>query len=175
MNMKPPFEHVVAEHSATVLRMTRAVLGSQADAEDAWSETFLAALRAYPDLPDDANVQAWLVTIAKHKAVDAARAGARRPVPVDVERTATEPEARESATTDGDVWDAVARLPERQRLAVAYRYFGGLPYQDIADTIGGNAAAARRAAADGLAALRVHYGVLAGAQDKNRKNQEVTP
>ena len=73
---KPPFEAVVAEHGATVLRVCRAVLGP-ADADDAWSETFLAALRAYPRLPGDANVEAWLVTIAHRKAIDVTRAAAR--------------------------------------------------------------------------------------------------
>jgi DNA-directed RNA polymerase specialized sigma24 family protein len=65
---KPPFEAVVSQHGPMVLRVCRAVLG-WADADDAWSETFLAALRAYPDLPADANVEAWLVTIAHRKAV----------------------------------------------------------------------------------------------------------
>ena len=61
------FEHVVAEHGTTVLRVCRAIVGP-ADADDAWSETFLAAMRAYPELPGDANVEAWLVTIAHRKA-----------------------------------------------------------------------------------------------------------
>ena len=78
---KPPFEAVVARHGATVLRVCRAVLGP-ADADDAWSETFLAALKAYPRLPADANVEAWLVTIAHRKAIDVTRAAARRAVPV---------------------------------------------------------------------------------------------
>ena len=39
------FEHVVAEHGTTVLRVCRAIVGP-ADADDAWSETFLAAMRA---------------------------------------------------------------------------------------------------------------------------------
>ena len=78
---KHPFEAVVARHGPTVLRVCRAVLG-RADADDAWSETFLAALRAYPDLPADANVEAWLVTIAHRKAIDVTRAAARRAVPV---------------------------------------------------------------------------------------------
>jgi DNA-directed RNA polymerase specialized sigma24 family protein len=43
------------------------------DADDAWSETFLSALRAYPRLPADANVEAWLVTIAHRKAIDLIR------------------------------------------------------------------------------------------------------
>ena len=68
-DMKSPFEKVVAQHGPTVLRVVRAVLG-HADADDAWSETFLAAMKAYPDLPADANVEAWLVTIAHRKAID---------------------------------------------------------------------------------------------------------
>ena len=67
----------MAEHGATVLRVCRAVLGP-ADADDAWSETFLAALKAYPRLPADANVEAWLVTIAHRKAIDVTRAPRRR-------------------------------------------------------------------------------------------------
>src|ERR1700679_3199371 len=79
--MKPPFESVVARHGATVLRVARAVLG-HADADDAWSETFLAAMKAYTQLPADANVEAWLVTIAHRKAIDITRAAARHAVPV---------------------------------------------------------------------------------------------
>src|SRR6185436_18073360 len=78
---KQPFEAVVAAHAGTVLRVCRALLGS-AEAEDAWSETFLAALKAYPELPADANVEAWLVTIAHRKAVDVLRAAGRRATPL---------------------------------------------------------------------------------------------
>ena len=74
--MAKPFEEVVREHGPTVLRVCRAVVGP-VDAEDAWSETFLAALRAYPDLPEDANHEAWLVTIAHRKAIDLVRARGR--------------------------------------------------------------------------------------------------
>ena len=148
---KPPFEVVVAEHGATVLRVCRAVLGA-ADADDAWSETFLAALKAYPRLPADANVEAWLVTIAHRKAIDITRAAARRAVPV-----ADVPEGRPGAAADGrdlDLVAALATLPRKQREAVAYHYLAGLPYQDVAAIIGGSAGAARRAAADGIARLR---------------------
>jgi RNA polymerase sigma factor (sigma-70 family) len=141
---------VVAEHGATVLRVVRAVLGP-ADADDAWSETFLAALTAYPDLPADANVEAWLVTIAHRKAIDVTRAAARRAVPV-----ADPPDraGRPDPEPDLDLAAAVAALPPKQKQAVAYHYLTGLPYAEIAELIGGTAAAARRAAADGIAALR---------------------
>lgn len=58
MNMKEPFERAVEQHGATVLRVCRAVLGPETDADDAWSETFLAAMRAWPELPEDTNVEA---------------------------------------------------------------------------------------------------------------------
>jgi DNA-directed RNA polymerase specialized sigma24 family protein len=82
MDTKHPFEKVVTDHGATVLRVCRVLLAGP-DADDAWSETFLAALRAYPDLPETANTEAWLVTIAHRKAIDLLRARKRQPVPVE--------------------------------------------------------------------------------------------
>lgn len=85
-----PFEAIVAEHGPVVMRVCRALLGP-VDAEDAWSETFLAALRAYPSLRAGSNVRGWLVTIAHNKAVDHLRAQVRVPVPAGevFERVAT--------------------------------------------------------------------------------------
>jgi RNA polymerase sigma factor (sigma-70 family) len=177
MTGKPPFESVVSAHGSTVLRVCRAVLGP-ADADDAWSETFLSALKAYPDLPADANVEAWLVTIAHRKAIDVTRAAARRAIPV-----AEAPETPSAVSgalggrapdgqapggwgrhpeggglvADDDLADALTRLPAKQKQAVAYHYLAGLPYADIAAILGGTAEAARRAAADGIARLRRSY------------------
>ncbi len=152
--LKLPFDSVVEAHGATVLRVCRAVLGP-VDADDAWSETFLAALKAYPALPADANVQAWLVTIAHRKAVDVVRATARRATPTsELPDTAPAPAADR---LDPDLADCVARLAPKQRQVVAYHYLAGLPYADIATLVGGSAAAARRAGADGIAALRTFY------------------
>ena len=155
MGMKQPFEKVVEQHGGTVLRVCRVLLGVH-DAEDAWSETFLAAMRAYPDLPGNANAEAWLVTIAHRKAIDVLRARKRQPMPVG--------ELPESPTAlgvpgdgDGDLWQAVAALPEKQRQAVAYHYVAGLAYAEIAEILGGTTDAARRAAADGVKNLRKNY------------------
>ncbi|MFZ0906618.1 MAG: RNA polymerase sigma factor [Mycobacterium sp.] len=149
--MKPPFEKVVAQHGATVLRVVRAVLG-HADADDAWSDTFLAAMKAYPDLPVDANLEAWLVTIAHRKAIDIHRATSRRAIPVA--DTPDRPSCDLAEQRDLDLTEAVAALPTKQRQAVAYHYLAGLPYAEIATLLDSSAAAARRAAADGIAALR---------------------
>lgn len=154
MSVKP-FEQIVVEHGPTVLRVCRAVLGP-VDAEDAWSETFLAALRAYPRLDQVANVEAWLVTIAHRKAIDIRRTQARAPITVA--------ELPESPTTrdmpgnwDGDLWAALDALPRKQREAVAYHYLAELPYAEVATIVGGTAEAIRRAASDGIATLRRTY------------------
>ena len=135
--------------------MCRAVLGPAA-ADDAWSETFLSALRAYPELPPGSNVEAWLVTIAHRKAIDQIRAQARHAIPAaDLpERPSRDgiPEA-----SDLDLWAAVKALPLKQRECVAYHHLAGLSYTEIAGIVGGTAEAARRAAADGIAALRKTY------------------
>jgi RNA polymerase sigma factor (sigma-70 family) len=153
--MSKPFEEVVAEHGPTVLRVCRAVLGP-VEADDAWSETFLAALRAYPGLGPDSNVEAWLVTIAHRKALDQHRARARNPVAVQAlpERPSGEgvPGSR-----DTELWDALASLPPKQRQAIAYHYLGGMPYALIAPLLGNSETAARRAAADGIRTLRAIY------------------
>ena len=150
-----PFEEVVAEHGPTVLRVCRAVLGP-VDAEDAWSETFLAALRAYPTLRPGSNVKAWLITIAHRKAIDQTRARARRPLPV--ERLPDRPAPSVGLRWRGDLWAAMQALPFKQRVAVAYHYVAGMPYADVAALTGSSQDAARRAAADGIATLRKTYG-----------------
>jgi RNA polymerase sigma factor (sigma-70 family) len=162
---KQPFEAIVARHGATVFRVCRAVLGPR-DADDAWSETFLAALKAYPDLPGDANVEAWLVTIAHRKAIDVTRAAACRAVLVaDVP---DHPAAQRADGRDLDLAAALAALPRKQRESVAYHYLGGLPYHDVAAITGGSTDAARRAAADGIAALRKTYAAAADLEGEGR-------
>lgn len=155
--MKQPFEQAVTDHGAVVLRVCRAVLGP-VDAEDAWSETFLAALRSWPGLADDADVRAWLVTIAHRKAIDVLRSRARAPVPMehlpDRRLVVTGPDG---ALSDTELWGALAALPDKQRQCVAYHHVAGLPHPEVARIVGGTAAAARRASADGIAALRRTY------------------
>ncbi len=151
-----PFEELVDEHGAVVMRVVRALLGP-ADADDAWSETFLAALDAYPRLRPGSNVRGWLVTIAHRKAVDQLRATGRAPVPSEVLSERAAPDGDGAVDPDTELWDAVGSLPFKQRAAVAYHHIAGLPYAEVGALIDSTEAAARRAAADGIAKLRHIY------------------
>ncbi len=150
---RQPFEEVVAEHGGAVLRVCRAIAGPDA-ADDAWSETFLAALRAYPRLRPASNVRAWLMTIARNKSVDQVRSK-RREVPIDA---IAEPVSCEPGFGDGsELREAIGDLPTKQRDAVVFHYVGGLAYSEVAVLLGNSEAAARRAAADGIKRLRAIY------------------
>ena len=151
MNLRP-FEEIVDEHGPVVMRVVRALLGP-VEAADAWSETFLAALEAYPRLRPDSNVRGWLVTIAHRKAIDSLRATSRGPSPAEHLPERSSPDGA-GHSGDPTLWAALEALPFKQRAAVAYHHLGGLPYADVGLLIDSSEAAARRSAADGLATLR---------------------
>jgi len=157
----PPFQRFLDAQADDVLRFLIASVGSH-DADDAFQETFLSALRAYPRLRPDSELRGWVLTIAHRKALDVHRARARRPIPVaEPERS---PGAAHQAGTgtgtgtggiEGDHWERVRALPARQRAVLTLRYAGDLTYAEIATVLGSNEDAARRAAADGLKSLRM--------------------
>lgn len=151
-----PFEDIVTDYGPMVLRVCRAVVGP-ADAEDAWSETFLSAMRAYPELDPQANVEAWLVTIAHRRAIDMGRSRTRAPAPVAEIPETGHIDSYDVDSYDPDLWAALAALPDKQRHTLAYHYLAGLPYAEIAGLLGGSTDAARRAAADGIKTLRTTY------------------
>jgi RNA polymerase sigma factor (sigma-70 family) len=148
----PPFQVLVDEHAVEVMAVLRGAVGRDG-AEDCFQETFLAALRAYPELKDGRNLRGWLITIAHRKAVDHHRARGRRPVPVaEVTEVAAEAELPR-AESDG-VWTAVRELPPKQRAAVTLRFAGDLPHAAIAQALGCSPEAARRSLHEGIKRLR---------------------
>ncbi len=151
MTSLPPFQTLLDRHAGDVMAVLRGAVG-RADAEDCFQETFLAALRAYPQLEDARNLRAWLLTIAHRKAIDHHRANGRQPVPVAevAETGAHEPEPE----LDNGVWAAVGALPPKQRAAVALRYACDLPHAEIAAALGCSPEAARRSLHEGMKRLR---------------------
>jgi RNA polymerase sigma factor (sigma-70 family) len=144
----PPFERFYEAHAGEVLGYLTRLLGRDA-AEDAWQETFLRALRAYPGLRHGRHLRAWVFTIATRIALDQKRAAAR--VRVD--------ELPELPVADGqpayaDLAPYADDLPPTERAAVVLRYGYDLDYAQIGDALGSNAAAARQATSSGVRRLR---------------------
>lgn len=152
--MQIPFERIVQDYGLNVLRVCRALLDEHR-AQDAWSETFLSALKAYPQLAEDANVSAWLVRIARNKAIDELRKN--KPEILDDHLQWEQADDQVNLETEADnlqLWQEVSKLPQKQRTVVGYRYLGGLSYAQIAQLVSGSEAAARRAGSDGIKNLR---------------------
>lgn len=148
---RAPFESIVALHGARVWRVCRALL-DEVDADDAWSDTFLAALEAYPRLAHDTSIEGWLVTIAHRKAIDVLRRRARLVVGEVPDRPAP------ATGRDLDLARALAQLSARQREAVVLHHLGGLPFTEVAAALGSSTEAARRASSDGMRRLRTIMG-----------------
>jgi RNA polymerase sigma factor (sigma-70 family) len=153
----PPFQRFLDGQRDDVLRFLIASLGRH-DADDAFQETFISALRAYERLRPGSNLRAWVLTIAHRKALDVHRARARRPLPVaDVHDGAARVAGAIADARDdggGDHWEQVRALPPRQRAVLTLRYAADLTHAEIALALGCSEEAARRAAADGLKTLR---------------------
>jgi RNA polymerase sigma factor (sigma-70 family) len=146
----PPFQALLDAHRADVYRFLVATAG-RSEADDAFQETWIAALRAYPSLRRADNLRAWLFRIAQNKSIDAHRARGRRAVPV-----AAVPEGPVAPSQDEDpeLWARLRELPEKQRTAVFCRSVLGMPYEELALLLESSEDAARRNVHEGLKRLR---------------------
>ena len=143
----PPFERFYEEQQGPVLRELRAMLGRDA-ADDAFQETFLRALRAYPTLAHGRHLRAWALAIARNVALDALRR--RRVTSADV----PDLESVDEPLPYEEIRRLTAGLPQKERAAVFLRYGYDLSYEDIGDALGSSAEAARQAASSGVLRLR---------------------
>jgi RNA polymerase sigma factor (sigma-70 family) len=148
----PPFQALLEEHRVDVYRFLVATAG-RSEADDAFQDTWIAALRAYPKLRRADNLRAWLFRIAQNKSIDAHRARSRRPVPV-----AAVPEGASSGEVavggDDELWERVRQLPAKQRTAVYCRSVLGMSYGELALLLDSSEDAARRNVHEGLKRLR---------------------
>jgi RNA polymerase sigma-70 factor (ECF subfamily) len=123
------------------LRLT----GNWSEAEEAMSETFLAAWRTRDKVePEGGSLKPWLLGIATHKAHNANRGLRRRlvflarsPAPRPVEDFADETAGRiDDARRLAVVHEALGRLRRQDREVFALCVSAGLDYQQAAEALG---------------------------------------
>ena len=143
----PPFERLYDGHSSEILAYLRRI-ARRGEAEDAFQETFLRALRAYPRLASAENLRAWLFTIATHVVIDS-----RRKLPLALEAIEIPVESVRPAYAELE--HMTDQLPYTERVAVVLRYGYDFPYADIAAALDSTEDAARQAASSGVRRLRM--------------------
>ena len=144
------FEIMVSAHHGEIFRYLQRALGRADEADDLSQETFLRAYRAYRSLPRDANVRAWLFSIATNLTKNHFRSeGRRRLAYQEVQASAPPagdpaPEAELISRETGALVDSIVqRLPLKQRLAFTQRKIHGLDYEAIGQSLGCSAESAR--------------------------------
>jgi RNA polymerase sigma factor (sigma-70 family) len=157
-SMRETVVNVQLERGGELWGLARHLGLSPDEADDAVQETLLrlwSALRA-GDAID--RTDAWAFRALYRLAMDRHRL--RRRVRLLTERLGFQPQ-RQSTLDHADrmaVWEAVERLPERQRLAVYLRYRSDLPYEEIGAVLGIAPASVRSHVSRALDALRVTLG-----------------
>jgi RNA polymerase sigma-70 factor (ECF subfamily) len=142
-------------HHVVLGRLCIALLGSQADADEAVQETLLRAHRGMATFRGEGTLKAWLCGIARH--VCAHVLETRRRGREALELVPQEGEARDELETRRRarvIRDALARLKPSEREPLVMRYVAGLSYREIALACGLDEPAARKRISRALARLR---------------------
>jgi RNA polymerase sigma-70 factor (ECF subfamily) len=115
-------------------RVALAITGDRELAWDALQDGFAHALVAADSYRGESQIEieAWVARIVVNAAYDILRRR-RREVPT---RQSCQPEPPEEPAAIRDLQGAVARLPERQRLVVFFRYYADYDYAQIAAVLG---------------------------------------
>ena len=144
--MLEEIEIMYRERYPVFLRVASAVTGDVELGRDAVQEGFAGAVRSRRTYRGRGPLEAWVWRAVVNAARDRVRARAEVPF-VEAESVSAELEV------PGRVRAAIARLPERQRLAVFLRYFADLDQRAIGRAIGvrpGTVAATLNAARESL-------------------------
>jgi RNA polymerase sigma-70 factor (ECF subfamily) len=134
------FGALVQRHEAMAVRVA-AVVGGSAGAEDAAQEAFVRAYRSLHRFDLGRPFRPWLSRIVANVAKNRVRGEQRHALlalraPYEVASADVVADAIDAAARREALADALARLPERDRLVIAYRWFEDMSEREIADALG---------------------------------------
>jgi RNA polymerase sigma-70 factor (ECF subfamily) len=142
-------------HHVVLGRLCMALLGSQADADEAVQETLLRAQRALATYRAEGSLKAWLCGIARHVCAHVLETRTRAREALEV--VPSEGEARDAFEVRRRarvVRDALDRLKPSEREALVLRYVADLSHREIAVACGLDEPAARKRISRALARMR---------------------
>jgi RNA polymerase sigma-70 factor (ECF subfamily) len=134
-------EELYRRHSSRLYALLLRMLREAADAEEVLQETFVEAWRrAREYAPSRGSVEAWLITIARSRAIDRIRnRGARlRLVKQSEQQASAQPAQPEPPDVHAQtrLRRALGTLPPEQRRAIELAYWDGLSQSEISRETG---------------------------------------
>jgi RNA polymerase sigma-70 factor, ECF subfamily len=120
------------------------IVGNREDAEDVLTDVFWQVWQQSPRYDSSRGKPiAWLLTIARTRAIDCIRSTSRQQSKTDELEAhnnpvaaAPEPDILVLADTRRGVQEALQTLPEQQRIALEMAYFQGMSHTEIAAALG---------------------------------------
>ncbi len=109
-----------------------------ADIDDVVQVVFVEVWRFRGRFDPTRSLEAWVLTIARRRAIDHLRARRRETVPLEDALTMAGPDGREIASQveqTRDMQVALARLPDLQREAIEMAYYADLTQREIAERL----------------------------------------
>ena len=104
------FEVIMRRHNQLLFRTARAILKSDADAEDVLQLAYLKAWHALGEFRGDARLSTWLVRIVVNEALGHLRKRSAQIIPLEVAMASKEPDAHRWFQDDAD------RRPDRSTM-----------------------------------------------------------
>jgi RNA polymerase sigma-70 factor (ECF subfamily) len=137
------YEELVTRYQALAFRVAWLVVRHRGEAEDAVQDAFVKAYYALPRFRPGAPFRPWLLRIVANEARNRGRS-TRRHDRLTIRVAATDdpvhspsPEGVALARDDAETLTAALdRLPERDRLVIAYRYLFEMTEAETADALG---------------------------------------
>ncbi len=117
------------------VRVASALCGDAQSAVDVVQDAFAHALRSAEEYTEQGSFESWVWAIVVNVARNHRRGANRRARRV-TELTMDVPAPESSHADVMATRDAIRELPERQRLIVFLRHYGGLTYDEIAQVVG---------------------------------------
>lgn len=154
------FDSLAVRHHAAAFRTAYAILDDEDDAADATQGAFVKALVSLRGFRGESSFRTWLLRIAANEArAILRRRTRRRELPFDpaapfADRGATPADEAERRAEVARLEAALARLPEKQRLAITLRIYEGLSFREVGEIIGSSEGAARVNYHHGMRRLR---------------------
>ena len=130
------FAAIFERHHRGVLTLSRHMLGSREEAEDALQHTFAAAYRQLVEKGPPDHIRAWLYATARNRCSSVLRARRELPHGEVPARTAWLPDEVESRSDLRELLDDIVRLPEEQRVALVLAEIEELDHSEIAEVLG---------------------------------------
>ncbi len=129
------FVDLVHRYEEAVHATALAIVRNHHTAQDLAQDLFVAAYEKLGSLRDASAFGAWLIQIARRRALNAVKR-ASRTESVDAHELASIPGNGQLDEASGDLLAAVMRLPEHERTVVMLNYFAGQKLAEIAEMTG---------------------------------------